>query len=270
MVESGFKNAAYSRKKATGTWQFMGGTARRYGLKMDTWVDERRDPVKSSIAAANLLKALYQEFGDWYLAMAAYNAGPGKVHRAIRAGGSKDFWVLAKNKKLPKETMSYVPKVLAAILLAAEPKAYGFNCQPNPVDDIPNTEVIVKRPVRLDELAKAFGIPTKVLRQWNPELIRDVTPPVRGGGYPLRLTSAYANRFPEVERKLSLIEITDVQMHTVRKGDTLQRIARLYKVDVKKIQNLNPDLTPRSLKIGRQVAVPVPGVVSAVKTRQKV
>lgn len=265
MVESGFKNAAYSRKKATGTWQFMGGTARRYGLKMDSWVDERRDPVKSSIAAANLLKALYQEFGDWYLAMAAYNAGPGKVKSAIRAGGTKDFWSLAKSKHLPKETKSYVPKVLAAILLAAEPKAHGFDCQPNPLDVLPNTEVIVKRPVRLDELAQALGVSTKTLRLWNPELIRDVTPPVRKGGYALRLASAYANKFPAIERQLSLIEITDIQMHTVRKGDTLQRIAKLYKVDVKKIETLNPDLTAKSLRIGKQVAVPVPGVVSAAK-----
>ena len=260
MVESGFKNAAYSRKKATGTWQFMGGTARRYGLKMDSWVDERRDPVKSSIAAANLLKALYQEFGDWYLAMAAYNAGPGKVKRAIRAGGTKDFWQLARTKHLPKETMAYVPKVLAAILLAAEPKAHGFDCQPDPLDIIPDTEVIVKRPVRLDELAKELGVTTKTLKRWNPELIRDVTPPVRQGGYALRLASTQANMFPSIERKLSAIEITDIQMHTVRKGDTLQRIARLYKVDVKKIQSLNPALTPKSLRIGKQVAVPVPGI----------
>lgn len=265
MVESGFKNVAYSRKKATGTWQFMGGTARRYGLKMDSWVDERRDPVKSSIAAANLLKALYQEFGDWYLAMAAYNAGPGKVKRAIRAVGTRDFWALAKTKHLAKETKAYVPKVLAAILLAAEPKLHGFDCSPNPLDVIPDTEVIVKRPVRLDELARELKVPIKTLKQWNPELIRDVTPPVGNGGYALRLASTYANMFPSIERKLSLIEITDIQMHTVRKGDTLQRIAKLYKVDVKKIQALNPDLTPKGLRIGKQVAVPVPGVVSAAK-----
>jgi membrane-bound lytic murein transglycosylase D len=267
MVESGFSNGAHSRAAATGTWQFMRGTARRYGLKINHWVDERRDPIKSSIAAAALLKDLYDDLGDWLLAMAAYNAGPGKVRRAIRQTKSRDFWQLAATSHLAKETKQYVPKVLAAVLLASDAKRHGFDFVANPNDLVPDTEVIVRRPIKLEELSAQLGIPMRTLAQWNPELIRNVIPPVEGG-YALRLSSQYANAFPTVEQKLSLLQITDVQMHVVKKGDTLSRIAKQYKVDVQSILSINPELKARSLRVGREVAVPVPGVVTSMKPPQ--
>lgn len=263
MIESGFSNSAYSRARATGTWQFMKGTAQLYGLKINHWVDERRDPVKSTIAAATYLKDLYADLGDWYLAMAAYNAGPGKLRKATRQGKSRDFWSLVETRYLAKETKQYVPKVLAAILLAADAKSHGFEFTgtDNEAEILPETEVIVKRPVQLDELARKLNLPLKTLMHWNPELIRNITPPGKTG-YSLRLASAYANVFPQIEQQLSFIEVTDIQMHTVRKGDTLSRIAKYYKVPVKQIMSVNPDLKASRLKPGHQVAIPIPGVVT--------
>ncbi len=270
MIESGFSNSASSRVRATGTWQFMRGTAQLYGLKINHWVDERRDPVKSTIAAANYLKDLYADLGDWHLAMAAYNAGPGKIRKAMRLGGTKDFWKLADTRNLAKETKNYVPKVLAAILLSTDAKANGFDCQgvENSDDTLPDTAVIVKRPVKLDELAHELGLPLKTLIQWNPELIHSITPPSKSG-YSLRLASAYANMFPSIEQKLSLIEVTDIQMHTVRRGDTLSRIAKQYKVAIKQILAINPELNASRLKPGRSIAIPIPGVITSVKRAEE-
>lgn len=264
MIESGFSNSAYSSAKATGTWQFMRGTAQLYGLKINHWVDERRDPIKSTIAAASYLKDLYAELGDWHLAMAAYNAGPGKVRKAIRRSGTRDYWQIAETDNLAKETKHYVPKVLAAILLATENKAHGFEVQSNPVDVLPETEVVVKRPVKLEELASKLKVPMKTLVSWNPELIRDITPPSKSG-YALRLPTAYANAFPSIENELSYIEVTDIHMHTVRRGDTLSQIARQYKVAVKQILALNPGVKASRLRLGHQVAIPIPGIVSMGK-----
>lgn len=261
MVESGFSNGARSHKRATGTWQFMRGTAELYGLRINHWVDERRDPIKSTLAAAAYLRDLYQEFGDWHLAMAAYNSGPTKVRRAIRRTGTRDFWKLVEARELSKETSNYVPKVLAAILLAAEAKRHGFDFKANPIDSLPETEVIVKHPVRLDELAKELGVPVRMLHAWNPELIKDLVPPSKNG-YSLRLSSPYAALFPQIEQRLTMVEVSDVHMHTVRQGDTLSRIAKRYNVGVKQILSVNPELKASQLRIGRAIAVPVPGVIS--------
>jgi membrane-bound lytic murein transglycosylase D len=265
MIESGFNNGALSRARASGTWQFMRGTAQLYGLRVDHWVDERRDPIKSTLAAATFLRDLYADLGDWHLAMAAYNAGPGKVRKAIRLGGSHDFWSLADTKLLAKETKHYVPKVLAAILIAADPKAHGFDVQGAVADAIPDTEVLVKRPVRLEELANRLGVSQTALLTWNPELIRGITPPTKGG-YALRLPPAYAASYPSIEDQLAVIQVTDIQMHTVRKGETLSRIARKYNVRVKQILGVNPALSATKLKPGRTIAIPVPGVVTTSET----
>lgn len=259
MIESGLSNNAYSSARATGTWQFMSGTAQLYGLKINHWVDERKDPIKSTIAAANYLKDLYADLGDWHLAMAAYNAGPGKVRKALKRNARADFWGLCETPDLAHETKDYVPKVLAAVMLAQDPRAHGFDVQSDGESDLPSTEVLVKRPVKLDELAGLLGIPLSTLARWNPELIRNITPPSKHG-YPLRLSPYYAGLFPGIESKLSLLSVTDVQMHKVRKGDTLSRIAKRYHVGVKQILSLNPELSTGKLKPGRTIAIPIPGV----------
>lgn len=260
MVESGFSNNAYSSARATGTWQFMKGTAQLYGLKIDRWVDERRDPVKSTLAAANYLRDLYVDLGDWNLAMAAYNAGPGKIRKAIRRSGQDNFWNIAATGELSQETINYVPKVMAAILLAANTKSHGFDFTANPRDEMPNQEVILNRPVRLEDLAKNLGCAAEKLKQWNPELVQDITPPSKKG-YSLRLAPPYAEAYPSVADKLSVLEIKDIHIHVVRRGETLSRIAKRYKVGVKQILTINPKLNASNLVVGHSIAIPVPSVV---------
>lgn len=263
MIESGFSNAAFSVARATGTWQFMPGTARLYGLQIDYWMDERRDPHKATVAAARLLKDLYGEFGDWYLAMAAYNAGPGRIRKAIRTSGGKDFWTLADAGVIANETRHYVPKILAALILASNPKASGFDVKPNPMDIVPTTTVHVQSPARLEEIADRLHIPVKTLQAWNPELTQNITPPRGGKGYHLRLPESLAEKFPEISPTLTALQVRDIHLHRVRAGETLAQIARKYRVAVKAILNMNPSLSAKRLKVGKEIAVPVPSVISA-------
>ncbi len=195
MIESGFSNTAASSKRATGTWQFMSGTAKLYDLRIDHWVDERRDPVKSTVAAARYLRDLYAMFGDWYLAMAAYNAGPGKVKRAIRSAGTQDFWALVKTPYLRPETKNYVPKMLAALNLSINAKDHGFDVALSASHQMPLSNVVVDRPISLEEISTQLSISLQQLRAWNPELVREITPPRKNQTYPLRLTANLVDRF---------------------------------------------------------------------------
>lgn len=259
MIESGFNNSALSSARATGTWQFMQGTAKLYGLKVNWWTDERRDPVKSTIAAARLLRDLYEDFGDWYLAMAAYNAGPGKVRSAIRRSGSRDFWTIAQTDHLRQETKDYVPKMLAALILSSSAQTHGFDVQADAGDELPMTSVTVREPVLIAEVASRMGLCESDIRRWNPELVRNVVPPTRDG-YALRLPPQYVDAFAAVEPTLSVLEISDILMHRIRPGDTLSRIARAYKVSIKQILQYNSGIQAGRLRLGRDIAVPVPSV----------
>lgn len=265
MIESGFNNIAYSRARATGTWQFMAATARVYGLKVNYWIDERRDPVKSTRAAARYLKDLYEDFGDWYLAISAYNAGPGKIRRAMRKLRTRNFWSIANSRYIRTETKNYIPKMLAAMIIASEPEKHGFEIVPSVYNFTPQATVDVAHPSRLEEIASKLAIPPKILKRWNPELIKNITPPLhRIGGkpYPLRIPSNYVARFMEVAPSLERLSIKDVQMHRIRPGETLSQIARIYRVSVQKILRMNPNLRPRLLRPGRKIAIPIPAVVS--------
>jgi len=175
LVESGFNTHAVSRAKATGPWQFMAPTAKIYGLRVDKWVDERRDPVKSTIAAAQYLRDLYHLFGSWPLAMAAYNAGEGKVGRSLARVEDGDFWSLLDTKLLRSETKEYVPRFVAARQIAKDPARFGFNIQPQP--PVEYDEVLLTRPVHLKAAAKAAGVSFEDMKALNPELRRDMTPP---------------------------------------------------------------------------------------------
>jgi membrane-bound lytic murein transglycosylase D len=210
--------------------------------------------------------AYLREMGDKYkenrLTAAAYNAGPGKVRRAIKATGTRNFWDIAKTRHLAKETQQYVPKILAAILLAANPKIHGFDYQQSAAQDMPIDKVILTNPVRLDEVASQLNISLATIQSWNPEIIRNVTPP-RKDGYALRLTAEVKEKFSSIEPNLSKIEITDVQMHKVKRGETLSFISRLYKVSINQIMQLNPGLKATALRPGRDIAIPIPGIVSA-------
>jgi membrane-bound lytic murein transglycosylase D len=270
MVESGFSNTAYSSKSATGTWQFMGPTARLYNLKINHWVDERRDPVKSTTAAARYLKDLYAQFGDWYLAMAAYNAGPGKVRSAIRRANSRDFWVLAQTPYLRTETKHYVPKVLAALSLNNDLRQHGFEVAKDPAHHTPSSWAAVTRPIQLSEVARELNIPLTTLKHWNPEIIRDITPPLRNEPfYRLRLPDEHLVQWSEVESRVPIIEVTDVMMYKIQPGDTLSQIARRYNTSIGKIKSFNPELRPQSLRVGKQIAIPVPGVVTKAQSSKE-
>ena len=177
LVESGFNTNAVSRAKAVGPWQFMKPTAKFYGLRVDSWVDERRDPVKSTMAAAQYLRDLYHLFGSWPLAMAAYNAGEGKVGRSMARLKDKDsdFWALVDTKLLRAETREYVPRFVAAAQIAKDPARFGFNIPPQPPMEY--EELVITRPVHLKAAAQAAGVSLEEMKNLNPELRREMTPP---------------------------------------------------------------------------------------------
>ncbi|MFO0774495.1 MAG: transglycosylase SLT domain-containing protein [Nitrospiraceae bacterium] len=175
LVESGFNPHAYSRARATGPWQFMKGTGLVYGLRVDRFVDERRDPVKSTVAAARYLRDLYDLFGSWPLAMAAYNAGEGKVMRALAKSQSESFSEIAETRHIRRETKEYVPRFMAATVIAKNPAQYGFNIQA--VDPHEFEEVVVNRSLHLRSISAASGVSFDQLRLLNPELRLDATPP---------------------------------------------------------------------------------------------
>lgn len=175
MIESGFDPHAVSRKKAIGPWQFMIATGRKYGLSVDQWVDERRDPVKSTRAAATYLRDLHNLFGSWPLALASYNAGTTKVLRAVLLARSEDFWDLRASRQIRKETRNYVPRYMAALIIAKDPRAYGFTVPETEAYEF--DEVIVRESTDLRQIARYARCSYEDIRELNPELIQGATPP---------------------------------------------------------------------------------------------
>jgi membrane-bound lytic murein transglycosylase D len=256
MIESGFNAYAYSFAKAAGLWQFMVGTSRRYGLITDFWVDERRDPAKSTLAAARYLKDLRQRFhGDWYLAWAGYNAGEGKVDKAIRKDRTTDFWMMmGKGRTLRAETKHYVPKLIAAALISKHPERFGFQVpyeQADPVD-----EVRVPDSTDLHVVAKAAGVPFETVRDMNPELRRFCTPP---GGWTLKLPKGTKETFLASYEKLGPGERLSFVEHKVEKGEPLAKIARAYGVSEAAILRTNGIKSVRQLKVGKLLVIPMGG-----------
>jgi peptidoglycan lytic transglycosylase D len=247
MIESGFNPVAVSRVGAKGMWQFMAGTARRYGLRVDQWIDERLDPEKSTVAAASYLHDLYNQFGSWALAQAAYNAGEVKVSRAIRATGSSDFWALAKTNHLRTETKEFVPAIHAATLIAQDPGRYGFDF--NGSGPVAVETVAVPPSTDLRRLAPKTGITLDTLRTLNPVLVRAITPP--GGAWQLRVPpgtraevqSALAP--PVKKRPITSPGITPARaashqdVHVVRSNETVSSIAKRYGISVSDVLRWN-------------------------------
>jgi membrane-bound lytic murein transglycosylase D len=255
VIESGMDPHAYSRAHAVGMWQFLAGTGRRQGLRVAWAVDERRDPVAATDAAARYLREMYDRFGDWALAAAAYNAGPYRVARVRRwAGGDADYWELSRRRLLPRETREYVPKLLATARLAHDPGGQGLGYVPS----LPPTrfrEVTVEPASRLEAVARAAAVPLEEVRALNPHLVRDLTPPSRPSrvrlppGVGTRFALAWS-RIPEEERRGGLT-------HVVRHRETLSRIARSYGVSVGEIRAANDQVNPRRLRPGQRLNVPV-------------
>ncbi|MFW7379980.1 MAG: LysM peptidoglycan-binding domain-containing protein [Oligoflexus sp.] len=242
LIESGFVQNARSHASAVGIWQFIRGTGKRYGLRIDNYVDERIDPHRATIAATLYLNDLRNVFNSWYLAMAAYNAGEGRIMRAIMKGKSRDFWELARNKHLPSETMNYVPKFMAAMIIGSDLAKYGFN-QPEP-QPAPNiTSVTVPSGLRLAKVAEVIGMPYASLKEHNRHLHKKMTPPGLKN-YHIWIPAEYEQQFADAESKLAqyverIAATSTSNYHVVRRGETLSSISGRYGMTISELRRLN-------------------------------
>ncbi|WP_243301110.1 lytic transglycosylase domain-containing protein [Geothrix oryzisoli] len=250
VIESGFRNEAKSRAKAVGMWQFIRSTGRIYGLTGNAWVEERRDPVKSARAAARYLKRLYEISGDWYLAASGYNAGPLTLERAIQNIGTRNFWDLARSRWLRTETKNYVPELCAAILVGRNPERYGLNIVP--MTPYVYETVTVPTMTSLAVLARCAGTDSATLKALNPELLRGSTPP---GSYTLRVPPGKALECLRQLARMPAGKRLDFQHYTVRRGDTLAKVAKRFKLAPDDLLDAN-DITARQFKPGKRLLVP--------------
>jgi membrane-bound lytic murein transglycosylase D len=252
-AESGFHPLAVSRAGARGMWQFMGSRAKGYGLERNWWVDDRQDPEKATRAAAHHLKDLYNEFGDWYLAMAAYNSGPGTVQSAVKRTGYADFWQLYHRNVLPKETRNYVPIIVAVTIMAKNPAQYGLDSvvkeKPVPYDTIK-----IDYPIDLRLAAECVDATTSDLLDLNPSLLRLTTPkfPGKEGDFELHVPAGTAARFQIAVAAIPVDKRVSWRYHKVQGGETLASIARTYHTTPTAIAEAN-DLSDSS-KAGSSVS----------------
>lgn len=258
MIESGFVRSAKSHAKAVGVWQFMPGTARNYGLRVNNVVDERRNWIKSTEAAASYLKDLNNVFGSWYLALAAYNAGEYRIVRSIMKGKTRDFWSLAEAGLLPKETLNYVPKYLAAHIIGKHKDKYGFNVTvPDSERWAPFETVSVPSGVRLRDLAKITGTSQDVLKRWNFDLLKDVTPSEKSGTVDIYIPKDYLPSFEKEKEAIAKLQRvkglgdqrvyasskdergSSYDIYVVRRGDNLSTISKRIGTSVRTLIKVN-------------------------------
>lgn len=252
-VESLFNPNAYSRAHAAGVWQFIAGTARTYDLKVDWWIDERRNVKLATVAAAQYLRDLHGRFGDWFLALAAYNAGPGRVSRNLKRYGEMDYWAMVKRRLLPRETRHYVPAILASIIIYKNPQEYGFYvAQDEPVF---SGSVSVKHQYDLRVLAEELGLEREVLKELNPELRRGIIPPLEKP-YQLKVPVGLVDQVMERMTAIPASKRLRLDHHRVAKGDTLWDIARLYGASVQAIAVTNQLSNPNRLRLGQELLIP--------------
>ncbi|HZT74589.1 MAG TPA: transglycosylase SLT domain-containing protein [Terriglobales bacterium] len=253
-AESSFNPFCVSRAGARGIWQFMASRADDYGLKRNWWVDERQDPQKSTLAAARHLRDLYHEFGDWYLAMAAYDAGPATIQRAVAESGSADFWVLYRRGLLPQETRNYVPIIIAMALMAKNPRQYGLSrlaADPPLVDD----EVVLDAPVDLRLAAECAGASVAQMQELNPSLLRLTTP--NTPGFVLHLPAGTLARFRAALEKIPPDKRVLWRYHEVEPGESLYEIARRYRTTAARIAEVNNVSLDARLHAGDDLVIPV-------------
>jgi membrane-bound lytic murein transglycosylase D len=257
LIESGFSAHAYSPARAAGYWQFIASTAKRYGLEIDWWRDERRDPVKSTAAAASYLSDLYGMFGSWNLAMAAYNAGEGKILRALNKSKSDDYWALLNTRYIKSETKNYVPKFIAASLIANSPQNYGFyDLEYHP--PLNYEEVTLKSPVDLEVIAACAETTEEAIKELNPELRRWCTPP-DVSEYTLRVPVGKKDDFLENLSSVPEEKRFTVDTYTVQKGDTFTKISKKTGIPVEVILDLNDLEKIIPVKAGTTVYLPPKG-----------
>src|SRR5947208_4161314 len=269
LIESGFSNTAVSRAKAVGMWQFMASTARLYGLTVDPWVDERRDPYKATEAAVNYLADLRERLGSVYLAAAAYNAGVGRIERGIarRPGGGRGgsagdpdsvsdltFFQLADRRYLRRETRDYVPKLIAASLIAKQPGRYGFD-DVQPLPPLVFDEITVTDATGLDVIARLADTSVAAILELNSQFVRGITPP--GRTVVVRVPRGRGTRVAERYAELPINERVTFVDHYVTSGQTLSGIAQRYQVPVTMLQAANPHLRAHALRAGQRISVPM-------------
>jgi membrane-bound lytic murein transglycosylase D len=253
VIESGYSMTMTSRAGARGMWQFMGETAREYGLRVDWWVDERADPERATKAAAQYIKDLYRQFNDWPLALAAYNGGPGRIQRALADSGSTTFWDLCDNAAIPKETRGYVPTFYATLLIASDPATYGFHL--SKPDDTSLARVDVDGPLSLKYLAQVAGVDADTLRDLNPSLRRGIVPPGRTSvRVPARSADAITARAGSLRSEDSDVTVCS---YTLRDGDSLKKLARSIGVDVDTLLAMNDLRSPSRVREGDSLYLPV-------------
>lgn len=255
LIESKFDPFAYSRSKASGPWQLMPLTAKRLDLKIDWWVDERRDPIKSTNAAAQYLHYLHNRFGSWTLALAAYNGGEGRIGKALRVVGKKDFWKIRRTPYIARETKNYVPLYIAATAIAMDPESFGFKSieyhKPLTYD-----EVVIQDPMDLELVAKFTDVKTIDIKELNPELRRLCTPPN---------VSYYTLRIPKGTKRMFLKKLAGtkgnapyyVNLYTIRSGDTVEKIADKLGSSIQKIITLNGLGKKALIMAGKSILVPL-------------
>ncbi|HEX04742.1 MAG TPA: LysM peptidoglycan-binding domain-containing protein, partial [Bacteroidetes bacterium] len=254
MIESGFRTDANSYASAVGPWQFISSTGKIFDLEINWWYDERRDPELATRAACRYLRQLYEHFGDWYLAMAAYNCGEGRVNREIRRSNTRDFWEL---NRLPRQTRNYIPTYLAARMIASDPEKYGFKSpvmQPIAERDT----VYVSQAVDMDALADALDLNRSTFKQMNPAIRRWCTPP-DNPDTPIYLPPGYKADFDEALATVPPSKKTSWARHTVRSGEALSTIARRYGTSMRAIMDVaeNRLRNPNKIRAGQVLMIPV-------------
>ncbi|WP_255818742.1 lytic transglycosylase domain-containing protein [Treponema putidum] len=263
VIESGFSPKAVSKSGAVGIWQFMRNSIGGYDIHIDEWIDERRDPWKTSAAAVKKLKWNYNYYNDWYLALAAYNCGVGALDKAIKKAGSRNYWYLVENKFLKTETSLYVAKFLAIAEILMQSEKYGIDW--GEALDYQATDVIpIRRSVDIVLIAEKINADTELFSALNPSLKFNITPP--NVKYNLRIPLEYKDAVQDLLEKNTLL--IKYYSYKIKSGDTLYALSKHYGVSVKSIMNYNPNVKPSALKIGQVIKIPALKTVASYRNRK--
>ena len=250
LIESLFKTNAYSRAAAVGMWQFVSGTARLYGMKVGNNLDERRDPVRASRMAAIYMRDLYDEFQDWSLVLAAYNAGKGRIGRAMERTGADDFWTLSERRAIPRETRDHVPKIYAAMFMGSDPEYYGLEVTQLPVYVYDESVMDANTDLRL--IADLVGLTFDEIRDLNPHITAWVPE-----DYPVRIPVGSKRAFEAALAEVPAAELLEFMTHIVVRGDTLSGIASQYATKVSAIAEVNNLRNANRLSIDQKLIIPM-------------